>query len=51
MRALTILALLLVAVTMGLSLAHALEWPGKLRLNEDAYKATQSTTRASRSAV
>ncbi len=42
MRALTILSLLLVAVTMGLSLAHALEWPGKLRLNEAAYKTTQA---------
>lgn len=42
MQALTILSVLLVAVTMGTSLAHALEWPGKLRLDETAYKATQS---------
>jgi catechol 2,3-dioxygenase-like lactoylglutathione lyase family enzyme len=32
MRVLTITTLLLVAVTMGLSLAHALEFPGKLAL-------------------
>ncbi|HZR01593.1 MAG TPA: hypothetical protein VFA81_00280 [Burkholderiales bacterium] len=42
MRALTILTLLLVAIDMGLVLAHALELPGKLRLNEAAYKATQT---------
>lgn len=36
------LALLLVAVTMGLSLAHALEFPGKLRLDEATYRAVQA---------
>jgi hypothetical protein len=41
MRVLTITTLLLVAVTMGLSLAHALEFPGKLRLDESAYKTVQ----------
>ena len=41
MRVLTILALLLVAIKMGLSVAHALELPGKLRLNETTYKAVQ----------
>jgi hypothetical protein len=39
---LSILALLLVAVTMGLSLAHALEFPGKLRLDEPTYRAVQA---------
>jgi hypothetical protein len=41
MTILSVLALLLVAVTMGLSLAHALEFPGKLRLNEPTYRAVQ----------
>lgn len=40
-QALAILALLLVAVTMGLTLAHALEFPGKLRLDEETYRAVQ----------
>jgi hypothetical protein len=35
-------ALVLVAVTMGLSLAHALEFPGKLRLDEPTYRAVQA---------
>ena len=42
MRFLTVLSLLLVAVTMATSLAHALEWPGKRRLGESAYKTTQA---------
>ncbi|HYH71435.1 MAG TPA: DUF1772 domain-containing protein [Methyloceanibacter sp.] len=42
LTALSILALLLVAVTMGLSLAHALEFPGKLRLDEPTYQAVQA---------
>jgi hypothetical protein len=41
MRVLTILALLLVAIAFGLSLAHALELPGKLRLEESAYRTVQ----------
>lgn len=41
MHVLAILSLLLVAITMGLSLAHALELPGKLRLDEAAYKKVQ----------
>jgi hypothetical protein len=41
-KAVSILALLLVAVTMGLALAHALELPGKLRLNRDTYVAVQA---------
>ena len=41
MRVLTILSLLLIAIKMGLSLAHALELPGKLRLDEAAYKTVQ----------
>lgn len=40
--ALSAFALLLVAVTMGLSLAHALELPGKLRLDEPTYRAVQT---------
>lgn len=41
MTILSVLALLLVAVTMGLALAHALEFPGKLRLDEATYRAVQ----------
>ncbi len=40
--ALSVSALLLVAVTMGLALAHALEFPGKLRLDEPTYRAVQA---------
>jgi hypothetical protein len=39
---LSVAAILLVAVTMGLSLAHALEFPGKLRLDEPTYRAVQA---------
>lgn len=39
---LSILGLLLVALTMGLSIAHALEFPGKLRLDEATYRAVQA---------
>jgi hypothetical protein len=39
---LEILSILLVSVGMALSLAHALELPGKLRLPKDAYLAVQS---------
>jgi hypothetical protein len=42
MKFLPILALLLVAVVMGLTLAHALELPGKLRLDKDTYIAVQA---------
>jgi Anthrone oxygenase len=41
-QALQILATLLVAVGMALSLAHALELPGKLRLPKETYIAVQS---------
>ena len=41
MKSVSILALVLVAVTMGLSLAHALELPGKMRLDKDTYVAVQ----------
>ncbi len=41
MRAFTVVTLLLVAATMGLALAHALELPGKLRLDEGAYRTVQ----------
>ncbi|MBX9462648.1 MAG: DUF1772 domain-containing protein [Aquamicrobium sp.] len=40
-QALAVLALVLVAVTMGLALAHALEFPGKLRLDEQDYRVVQ----------
>lgn len=36
------LALVLIAVTMGLSLAHALEFPGKLRLDRETYVKVQA---------
>jgi hypothetical protein len=39
--ALTILAVMLVALTMALSLAHALEYPGKMRLTKEHYLAVQ----------
>lgn len=42
MKAVSIVALLLVAVTMGLTLAHALELPGKLRLDKNTYVAVQA---------
>lgn len=41
MQALTLVALILVEIDFGLALAHALELPGKLRLNEAEYKAVQ----------
>jgi hypothetical protein len=41
MRILTILCLVLVAMKFGTSLAHIAELPGKLRLDETAYKAVQ----------
>lgn len=40
--ALSLLSLILMAVTMGLSLAHALEFPGKARLDEATYRAVQA---------
>ena len=39
---LPIIALLSVAIAMGLSLAHALGFPGKLRLDREAYEAVQT---------
>ena len=39
---LEILAVLLVAVAMGLALAHALELPGKMRLSRETYLKVQS---------
>src|SRR5688572_24422100 len=39
---LQVLSLVLVAVGMGLSLAHALEYPGKLRLPKDIYLTVQT---------
>jgi hypothetical protein len=41
-QVLPLLALVLVAITMGLALAHALEFPGKLRLDEETYRAVQA---------
>jgi hypothetical protein len=40
--ALEILTVMLAAVTMSLTLAHALELPGKLRLSKDHYLAVQA---------
>ena len=42
MLVLEVVAILLTAVVMSLSLAHALELPGKLRLNREAYLTTQT---------
>src|SRR5215213_5268596 len=42
MMILSLIAVFLVAVTMGLSLAHALEFPGKARLAEPTYRAVQA---------
>ena len=39
---LQVVTLMLVAVTMALSLAHALEYPGKMRLSKQEYLATQT---------
>lgn len=36
-----VLTVVLVASTMGLALAHALEWPGKMRLDREQYLAVQ----------
>lgn len=41
-RTLQIITMLLVAIAMALALAHALELPGKLRLDKQTYKAVQS---------
>jgi hypothetical protein len=41
LHALQVLAVLLVSISMALSLAHALELPGKLRLPREAYMAVQ----------
>jgi hypothetical protein len=37
-----VITLMLVAVTMALALAHALEYPGKMRLAKDEYITTQA---------
>lgn len=42
LQTISTIALLLVAITMGLSLAHALEFPGKLRLDEANYRVVQA---------
>jgi len=39
---LEVITVFLVAVTMALPLAHALEWPGKRRLDPDTYRAVQT---------
>jgi Domain of unknown function (DUF1772) len=41
LNVLQVLTVILVAMAMGLALAHALELPGKLRLTKDAYYAMQ----------
>jgi hypothetical protein len=42
MLPLQVLTVLLVAVVMGLTLAHALEFPGKIRLGREEYLVTQA---------
>ncbi len=42
MLLLQVITVFLVAVAMSLALAHALEFPGKLRLSRQAYLATQT---------
>jgi Domain of unknown function (DUF1772) len=42
MLALEVITLCLVALAMALALAHALEYPGKMRLSRDNYIATQT---------
>ena len=42
MLVLEVLTVFLVAVAMALALAHALEFPGKMRLSRQMYLATQS---------
>ena len=39
---LQIVTVLIVAVVLAMSLAHVLEYPGKLRLDRDAYFAVQT---------
>jgi hypothetical protein len=39
---LQIVTAFLASIAWALALSHALEWPGKLRLDEDAYAATQT---------
>jgi hypothetical protein len=41
-QVLQVVSILLVGVGMGLSLAHALEYPGKLRLPKESYAAVQT---------
>jgi hypothetical protein len=41
-RALEVVTVVLVAIAMALSLAHALEFPGKLRLSREHYLAVQT---------
>ena len=41
MQTLQVLTIVIAAVAMALSLAHALEWPGKMRLSKDEYLAVQ----------
>ncbi len=42
MRALQIATVLTIAIAMALALAHALEWPGKRRLDRDTCLAVQT---------
>jgi hypothetical protein len=39
---LQVISVFLVAVAMSMALAHALEFPGKLRLNEQTYRVVQT---------
>jgi hypothetical protein len=40
-RSLQVISVILVAIAMALALAHALEFPGKMRLSKDAYVEVQ----------
>lgn len=42
MLLLQLLTLCLIALTFGLSIAHALEYPGKRRLSESEYRTVQT---------
>jgi uncharacterized membrane protein len=42
MRSLQVITVMLAALTMGLAVAHALEHPGKMRLNREDYLSTQT---------
>jgi hypothetical protein len=44
LRLLQVLTVMVVSVAMGLALAHALEYPGKLRLSREEYQRPSAST-------